>query len=86
MHAPGMQNETRAGCREFPCSVDGAGRGGYDVRHTASDTSKLPLRSAEFLRQTGFERVTNVEGGTLAWKRAGKALEHELAPTLPELR
>ena len=34
--------------------------------------------AAEFLRQVGFERVTNVEGGTLAWKRASKPLEREL--------
>jgi hydroxyacylglutathione hydrolase len=33
------------------------------------------LRAAQFLRQVGFEQVTNVQGGTLAWRAAGKPLE-----------
>ena len=32
------------------------------------------LRAAQFLRQVGFEQVTNVQGGTLAWRAAGKPL------------
>jgi hydroxyacylglutathione hydrolase len=32
------------------------------------------LRAAQFLRQVGFERVANVQGGTLAWRAAGKPL------------
>jgi hypothetical protein len=32
------------------------------------------LRAAQFLRQVGFEQVINVQGGTLAWRAAGKAL------------
>jgi glyoxylase-like metal-dependent hydrolase (beta-lactamase superfamily II)/rhodanese-related sulfurtransferase len=29
------------------------------------------LRCAKFLRQTGFSRVTNLRGGTTAWRKAG---------------
>jgi glyoxylase-like metal-dependent hydrolase (beta-lactamase superfamily II)/rhodanese-related sulfurtransferase len=32
------------------------------------------LRAAQFLRQVGFEHVTNVQGGTEAWRLAGKPL------------
>ena len=32
------------------------------------------LRAAQFLRQVGFEQVTNVQGGMLAWRAAGKPL------------
>jgi rhodanese-related sulfurtransferase len=32
------------------------------------------LRAAQFLQQMGFEQVTNVQGGTLAWRAAGKPL------------
>ena len=32
------------------------------------------LRAAQFLRQVGFEQVTNVQGGTEAWHAAGKPL------------
>jgi len=32
------------------------------------------LRAAQFLRQVGFEQVTNVRGGTEAWRAAGKPL------------
>jgi rhodanese-related sulfurtransferase len=32
------------------------------------------LRAAQFLRQVGFEQVTNVQGGTEAWRVAGKPL------------
>jgi glyoxylase-like metal-dependent hydrolase (beta-lactamase superfamily II)/rhodanese-related sulfurtransferase len=32
------------------------------------------LRVAQFLRQVGFEQVLNVQGGTEAWKAAGKPL------------
>jgi rhodanese-related sulfurtransferase len=32
------------------------------------------LRAAQFLRQVGFEQVTNVQGGTEAWRAAGKPL------------
>jgi hydroxyacylglutathione hydrolase len=32
------------------------------------------LRAAQFLRQVGFEQVANVQGGTLAWREAGKPL------------
>ena len=32
------------------------------------------LRAAQFLRQVGFEQVANVQGGTLAWRAAGKPL------------
>lgn len=31
-------------------------------------------RAAQFLRQVGFEQVINVQGGTLAWRAAGKPL------------
>ncbi|MBF6590385.1 MAG: MBL fold metallo-hydrolase [Ktedonobacterales bacterium] len=33
------------------------------------------LRAAQFLRQTGFEQVANVRGGTQAWKAAGRPVE-----------
>ena len=33
------------------------------------------LRAAHFLRQVGFERVTNLEGGTNAWRAAGLPVE-----------
>jgi hydroxyacylglutathione hydrolase len=32
------------------------------------------LRAAQFLRQMGFEQVMSVQGGTLAWRAAGKPL------------
>jgi rhodanese-related sulfurtransferase len=32
------------------------------------------LRAAQFLRQVCFEQVINVQGGTLAWRAAGKPL------------
>ncbi len=32
------------------------------------------LRAAQFLRQVGFEHVSNVAGGTAAWRNAGKPL------------
>jgi rhodanese-related sulfurtransferase len=32
------------------------------------------LRAAQFLRQVGFEQVLNVQGGTEAWRAAGKPL------------
>ncbi len=32
------------------------------------------LRAAQFLRQVGFEQVMNVQGGTEAWKAAGKPM------------
>jgi len=32
------------------------------------------LRAAQFLRQVGFEQVMNVQGGTEAWRAAGKPL------------
>jgi rhodanese-related sulfurtransferase len=32
------------------------------------------LRAAQFLRQVSFEQVINVQGGTLAWRAAGKPL------------
>ena len=32
------------------------------------------LRSAQFLRQMGFEHVANVKGGTAAWQASGKPL------------
>jgi glyoxylase-like metal-dependent hydrolase (beta-lactamase superfamily II)/rhodanese-related sulfurtransferase len=32
------------------------------------------LRAAQFLRQVGFEQVTDVQGGTQAWRAAGKPL------------
>jgi len=32
------------------------------------------LRAAQFLRQVGFEQVANVQGGTEAWRVAGKPL------------
>jgi rhodanese-related sulfurtransferase len=32
------------------------------------------LRAGQFLRQVGFEQVTNVQGGTEAWRVAGKPL------------
>jgi rhodanese-related sulfurtransferase len=32
------------------------------------------LRAAQFLRQVGFEQLANVQGGTLAWRAAGKLL------------
>jgi rhodanese-related sulfurtransferase len=32
------------------------------------------LRAAQFLRQVGFEQVANVQGGTEAWRAAGKPL------------
>ena len=32
------------------------------------------LRAAQFLRQVGFEQVANVQGGTEAWRTAGKPL------------
>ena len=32
------------------------------------------LRSAQFLRQQGFEDVVSVKGGTEAWRAAGKPL------------
>jgi rhodanese-related sulfurtransferase len=32
------------------------------------------LRAAQFLRQVGFEQVMSVQGGTLAWRAAGKPL------------
>jgi rhodanese-related sulfurtransferase len=35
------------------------------------------LRSAQFLKAVGFERVTNLEGGTQAWIRAGHAVARE---------
>ena len=35
------------------------------------------LRSAQFLKQVGFEQVVNVQGGTLAWRAAGKSLVFE---------
>jgi rhodanese-related sulfurtransferase len=34
------------------------------------------LRSAQFLRQSGFERVATVLGGTAAWEEAGFPLSH----------
>jgi len=33
------------------------------------------LRAAKFLRQTGFARITNLVGGTSAWRRAGLPIE-----------
>jgi hydroxyacylglutathione hydrolase len=38
-------------------------------------TGARSLRSAQFLRQMGFEDVTNITGGTSAWRKAGKPLE-----------
>jgi rhodanese-related sulfurtransferase len=32
------------------------------------------LRAAQFLRQIDFEQVMNVQGGTEAWRAAGKPL------------
>ena len=32
------------------------------------------LRAAQFLRQVGFEQVMNIQGGTEAWRAAGKPL------------
>jgi rhodanese-related sulfurtransferase len=32
------------------------------------------LRAAQFLRQVGFEQLANVQGGTEAWRAAGKPL------------
>jgi glyoxylase-like metal-dependent hydrolase (beta-lactamase superfamily II)/rhodanese-related sulfurtransferase len=32
------------------------------------------LRAAQFLRQVGFEQVMNIQGGTHAWRAAGKPL------------
>ncbi len=32
------------------------------------------FRAAQFLRQVGFEQVASVQGGTLAWRAAGKSL------------
>jgi glyoxylase-like metal-dependent hydrolase (beta-lactamase superfamily II)/rhodanese-related sulfurtransferase len=32
------------------------------------------LRAAQFLRQVGLEKLLNVQGGTLAWRAAGKPL------------
>ena len=34
------------------------------------------LRAAKFLRQTGFSKVTNLVGGTSAWRKAGLPVEH----------
>ena len=36
------------------------------------------LRAAQFLRQVGFEQVINVQGGTLAWRAAGKPMARSL--------
>jgi len=33
------------------------------------------LRAAKFLRQTGFSKVTNLVGGTSAWRQAGLPIE-----------
>jgi glyoxylase-like metal-dependent hydrolase (beta-lactamase superfamily II)/rhodanese-related sulfurtransferase len=33
------------------------------------------LRAAQFLKQQGYDRVVNVEGGTAAWRAAGKPVE-----------
>jgi rhodanese-related sulfurtransferase len=33
------------------------------------------MRAAQFLKQVGFADVINVQGGTLAWTAAGKAVE-----------
>ena len=40
------------------------------------------LRAAQFLKQRGFERVVNVEGGTTAWRAAGHPLEATGAPAV----
>jgi rhodanese-related sulfurtransferase len=37
-------------------------------------TGYRSLRAAQFLKQMGFEHVTNVAGGTAAWAEAGKPL------------
>jgi hydroxyacylglutathione hydrolase len=46
--------------------------------------------SAQFLKQLGFERVTNVGGGTQAWKTSGRPLEkggaHEAARATKDVR
>ena len=35
------------------------------------------VRAARFLQQVGFSRVTNLAGGTAAWRQAGYPTERE---------
>jgi rhodanese-related sulfurtransferase len=42
------------------------------------------LRSARFLKAVGYDRVTNLEGGTQAWMQAGHPVERaDVAPVQP---
>jgi rhodanese-related sulfurtransferase len=45
------------------------------------------LRAAQFLRQMGYQQVSNVGGGTEAWERAGKPMERgSVTPELAGMR
>ena len=46
-------------------------------------TGVRSLRCAQFLKQTGYERVTNLKGGTLGWINAGLPVEKPAAAQAP---
>jgi rhodanese-related sulfurtransferase len=50
---------------------------------TICQTGMRSLRSAQFLRQQGFEHVSSVAGGTAAWRAAGRPVEATEAATEP---
>jgi hydroxyacylglutathione hydrolase len=43
--------------------------------YTICRSGMRSLRAAQFLKQVGYDRVTNVRGGTEAWEKAGKPLD-----------
>lgn len=68
-HVPGAINLPQA---DLASRLDELPRGSPLILICRSGARSL--RATQFLRQVGFEQVTNVQGGTLAWKAVGKPL------------
>jgi rhodanese-related sulfurtransferase len=50
---------------------------------TICQVGSRSLRSAQFLRQQGYQNVTTVAGGTRAWRVAGRPIESTEAASGP---
>jgi rhodanese-related sulfurtransferase len=69
--------------------VRGGGLHAYRPVFVICESGMRSLRSNQFLRQMGYGHVTNVRGGTAAWRNSGQRVVTEEVPrsavvTVPE--